>query len=132
MPFVLDASIVHSWAFNEGQPAAAKTRERMRSDSAVVPSIWWYEVRNGLIMAERRRRSTENATDSFLRGLARLRVSIHDLPDESALIAVARRHRLTFYDAAYLELALREGIDLATLDTELANAARAERVSLIA
>jgi len=131
MPFVLDASIVHAWAFDEQQPLADRVRERMRSDLAFVPSIWWYEVRNGLIMAERRRRLTEDQTNAFLRRVARFRVTIGGLPDEGALILLSRRHRLTFYDAAYLELALREGLDLATLDNELADAARAAGVSLI-
>lgn len=131
MPFVLDASIVHAWAFDERQPLADRVRERMRSDRALVPSLWWYEVRNGLIMGERRRRLTESQTNAFLRRVSQFHVTIGGLPDETPLIALTRRHRLTFYDAAYLELALREGLDLATLDTELADAARAEGVTLV-
>jgi predicted nucleic acid-binding protein len=61
-----------------------------------------------------------------------LTVRIDDIPDGTAVISLARRHRLTVYDAAHLELAQREGFDLATLDAELASAARAEGVMLVA
>jgi len=88
-------------------------------------------VRNTLLVNERRGRLTEADVAAFLRGLSRLGVTLDRTPDEAALLALARRHRLTVYDASYLELTQREGIPLATLDSELANAARAEKLPLI-
>jgi predicted nucleic acid-binding protein len=132
MPFVLDASIAACWAFeDEDHPVAALALERIRTDEARVPSLWWFEVRNTLIVNERRGRLTEADVAAFLRGLSRLGVTVDRAPDEAAVLALARRHRLTVYDASYLELTQREGIPLATLDTELANAARAEKLPLI-
>jgi predicted nucleic acid-binding protein len=131
MPFVLDASVVLDWALEERRAAAETARRRLTTDMALVPGLWWFEVRNGLVIAERRQRTSADISTSFLRQLAAFPVAIAPLPDETALLTLARRHGLTVYDAAYLELALREGLDLATLDTELADAARAEGVSLI-
>ncbi len=127
MPFVLDASITACWAFDdEDHPLAAHALERLREDGAVAPSLWWFEVRNMLIVNERRGRITEGDTAAFLRGLSRLGVAVDRSPDEGAVLTLARRHRLTAYDASYLELSLRESLPLATLDRELERAARAE------
>ena len=132
MPFVIDASIAACWAFDdEDHPVAALALERIRGDEALVPSLWWFEVRNTLIVNERRPRLTETDVTVFLRGLARLAVTIDRTPDEAAILTLARRHRLTVYDASYLELAQREAVLLATLDTNLVNAARGERLPLI-
>ncbi len=131
MPFVLDASIVHDWAFDELHPTANAARERLRTESAVAPSLWWFEVRNGLVMAERRGRVTEQQTARFLREILRLAITLDSSPNETSVLALARRHRLTVYDAAYLELAVRASLPLATLDAALARAARAEIVPLI-
>ena len=131
MPFVLDASVAVCWAFDdEDHPVAELALERVRTDEARVPSLWWFEVRNTLIVNERRGRLTESDTATFLRGLARLRV-LDRSPNEADVLALARHHGLTVYDAAYLELARREGAPLATLDAALATAARAERAPLL-
>jgi predicted nucleic acid-binding protein len=132
MPFVLDASIAACWAFDdEDHPVAALALERIRTDEACVPSLWWFEVRNTLIVNERRKRLTESDTVAFLRGIARLGVLVDRSPEEADVLTLARRYRLTVYDAAYLELARREGVALATLDRDLAAAARAENVALL-
>lgn len=131
MPLVLDASVALAWAFEEPAPAAKIARERLRHDPAIVPIQWWFEVRNVLVLSERTGRHTRQRTDHFLQLLSRLVIRIAPLPKESPVMELARRHGLTVYDAAYLELALRDGLDLATLDTELAAAARAEGVSLV-
>jgi predicted nucleic acid-binding protein len=132
MPFVLDASIAACWAFDdEDHPVAALALERVRTDEARVPSLWWFEVRNTLIVNERRGRLTESDTGAFLRGLVRLRVTLDRSPKEGDVLALARHRGLTVYDAAYLELARREGAPLATLDAALATAARAELVPLL-
>lgn len=132
MPFVIDASIAACWAFrDEDHPHADLALSRLRTDEALVPSLWWFEVRNILVVNERRKRLKEVDTAVFLRDLGRLPVIVDGSPDESEVLRLARRHRLSVYDAAYLELAQRSGVDLATLDRELALAARAEAVSLV-
>ncbi|WP_044560984.1 type II toxin-antitoxin system VapC family toxin [Azospirillum sp. B4] len=132
MPFVIDASVAVCWAFpDEDHPVASRALERIRTDRAHAPSLWWFEVRNTLIVSERRQRLTQEDTTGFLLRLTRLGVIVDRTPDEGTVLALARRHRLTVYDAAYLELAHREGFALATLDTDLANAARASGVDLL-
>ncbi len=131
MTFVVDASIIIACAFDEVNEVAAAARERMRREAAAAPGLWWFEVRNALIQGERRGRFTEFGTARFLTDISRFAVTVDRAPDERGVLALARRHRLTVYDAAYLEPALREGVPLATLDDALAQAARAERVPLI-
>lgn len=131
MPFVLDASIAASWIFtDEASSDADAALERMRTDTAFVPSIWWFEIRNTLVMNERRGRVTEPDSEAFLHVLSLMPVVVDTAPNEKAVLALARRHRLTVYDAAYLELAQREGVPLATLDQMLKKAAQAEGLSL--
>jgi predicted nucleic acid-binding protein len=132
MPFVLDASVAACWAFeDEDHPTATLALERIRSDQARVPSLWWFEVRNTLIINERRGRLAEADTAAFLRGLSRLGVTVDRLPEEAGVMTLARKHRLSVFDASYLELAQREALPLATLDADLIRAARAENLSLI-
>jgi predicted nucleic acid-binding protein len=132
MPFVLDASVAVAWAFDdEDHPVAALALSLIRSDEGCVPSLWWFEVRNVLIVNERRGRLRETDTAVFLRSLIRLPIVVDRTPEEGAVLALARRHGLTVYDAAYLELAGRNGVPLATLDLHLAQAAQREKIALI-
>ena len=132
MAFVLDASITACWAFrDEDHPDASLAFMQIRTEEAVVPCLWWFEVRNTLVVNERRRRIAESETAAFLLNLSRLRIRVDRIPDEGAVLRLARTHRLSVYDAAYLELAQREGLPLATLDTDLQKAAAAEGVALL-
>jgi predicted nucleic acid-binding protein len=132
MAFVLDASTAACWAFqDEDHRDADVALEHIRSEEAVVPCLWWFEVRNILVVNERRKRLTESDTASFLVHLARLRIRIDRAPDEASVLRLARNHRLSVYDAPYLELAQRERLPLSTLDTELKRAANREGVSLV-
>jgi predicted nucleic acid-binding protein len=132
MPFVLDASTTACWAFPDEDHADARLAlERCRTDEAVVPTLWWFEVRNILVVNERRKRITPADSEAFLRALARLRVRTDREPDERSVLELARNHRLSVYDAAYLELAKRTGVGLATLDGELRKAAAAEGVPVL-
>jgi predicted nucleic acid-binding protein len=132
MAFVLDASITASWAFqDEDHPDAGLAFHRMAAEEAVVPCLWWFEVRNILVVNERRRRIAESDTAAFLHNLARLRVRLDRLPEGDAVLRLARAHRLSVYDAAYLELAQREGLPLATLDADLRRAAAGVGVALL-
>jgi predicted nucleic acid-binding protein len=131
--FVLDASVAAAWCFHDEQDARAEAAfALMQSDaSALVPSLWWFEVRNAGLLGVRRKRITENQMTTFFSRLARMLIDISELQEETPVFALAQRHRLSFYDAAYLELAQRQDIALATLDQALARAALAENVALI-
>jgi predicted nucleic acid-binding protein len=131
MAFVLDASVAVSWFFPDEEQAEASEARRRASEGMLVPLHWWFEVRNGLLFGERRGRISEELTLVALDRLSRLPINAAPRPQEANVFALARRHGLTFYDAAYLELAKRERIPLATLDDGLADAARAEQVALI-
>jgi predicted nucleic acid-binding protein len=133
MPFVMDASVTVAWAFtDEAHPVAARALDLMLADTAKVPSLWWFEVRNVLIINERRGRMSAAQSASFLKKIKMLSIAVDGQPDETTVLALARKHRLTVYDASYLALAQRDGVALATLDAALARAAKAEGISLLA
>ena len=128
---VLDASVILNALFpRERNPRAEAILVRLRAAEGFVPAHWWFEIRNAVLMAERRGRASLEQTAAFLKAVNDLPISVALLPDEVAVLTLARRHRLTFYDAAYLELAKREGFAFATFDYELMAAAKAEHVPL--
>ncbi len=130
--FVIDASILAGVALADERPSRAVAAvERFRSETAIAPSLLFFEIRNVLLVNERRQRLTPARSEEFLRLITRLPITIDFDCDERRLMPLARKHRLTAYDAAYLELALREGVALATLDAELERAAREESVALV-
>ena len=132
MPFVIDASVAASWLLpDEDDPISGAAYRRLETDDAVAPSLWWVEMRNLLIVNERRGRIDARQTARSLTLLAALPINLDFAAEEGALMDLARRHRLTVYDGAYLELALRERLPLASLDGALRDAARAEGISLI-
>lgn len=132
MAIVVDASIAAAWCFpDEHSAAAEQTLNDLRRVSGVVPGIFQYEMRNVLIVNERRSRIDQAGSARFLMRLRDLRLQQDDTHDEDTVMALARKHGLSAYDAAYLETALRRGDSLATLDRDLANAASAEGVALI-
>jgi predicted nucleic acid-binding protein len=132
MPFVVDASVAACWIMpDERHAVAERAFARIARDPIAAPCLWWFELRNVLIVNERRGRMDPAQSAKALRLLAALPVAIDMEADEEALMRLARRRRLTVYDAAYLELALRKGYPLATLDDALADAARAEKALLI-
>ena len=131
MALVPDASVVIARALGEAHPDSLPVLARIEHDEWIVPALWWFEVRNALIVNERRRRLREHETARILRDLSRVALTVDRSPDDATVMTLARKHRLTVYDAAYLELALREGAALATLDAALAEAASAEAVPLV-
>lgn len=134
MPFVLDASIVGCWCFHDEHDAradAAWDLLELNKERALVPLHWWFEVRNVALYGERRGRVTADYVTQFFQRLERMTIERVAVPDQTAVFLLARKRQLTFYDAAYLELAQREGLALATLDKQLADAARAEGVPLV-
>ena len=133
MSFVLDASIAACWCFPDEQSAVADTAmQRLLEDEALVPALWPLEIRNILVVSERRGRIETADADAFLRDLDRLPIRVRHDTDLRALVALARRHQLTSYDAAYLDLAMRTSAMLATLDGSLVRAALEEGVKLLA
>ena len=130
MAIVVDASVAAAWSLprETGGARADAVAMQLVSEQGIVPGIFWYEIRNVLIQAERQGRIDSDRTTHFLGRLAELVASDHD-HDEAATLRLARQHRLTVYDAAYLETALRRAAALATFDGDLAAAARAEDVT---
>jgi len=131
--FVLDASIAACWCFDDKDDIRADAALELLLDDAhaVAPVHWWFEVRNVLLVAVRRKRIAEPQMTAFLDRLEKAPITLTEPPRSSAVLAVAHDHRLSFYDAAYFELAKRENIALATLNAALAKAAKAEAVPLI-
>jgi predicted nucleic acid-binding protein len=107
---------------------------RLQGGRAHVPALWLWETANVLVQAERRGRISPAAIRTYLGLLEGLPISI-DQPSTASIwhdtLALARSHRLTSYDAAYLELSLRRGLPLATRDKALQAAARLEGVPLM-
>jgi predicted nucleic acid-binding protein len=127
---VLDASVALSWCFeDEEDDYALSVLRALRESEAIVPSLWPLELVNGLTTAERKRRIGAAEAARFLNAVKALPVVVEPLSREAAFGAVrllAHKHRLSAYDAAYLDLAVRLGVPLATLDKPLRNAAAAE------
>ncbi len=136
MNFVVDASIALSWCFeDEGDDYTVAVLKRLRSSEAVAASLWPLEVVNGLLTAERRKRIEPGDAARFAGLLLSLPIVIDPVLRRRAFDVtrgLARKHGLSAYDAAYLELAVRLGVPIATLDAPLQAAARAEGVRLFA
>lgn len=132
MVFVLDACVTASWGLaDELSPFAERVEDRLQHDSALVPHIWWYEIRNILLTGERRGRLTPSDSSQFLNLLSSYPIAMEPLDDSEATFRLARDFRLSFYDAAYLELAQRYSIPLATTDRALRSAAESAGVTLL-
>jgi predicted nucleic acid-binding protein len=133
VPFVVDASVTLAWCFeDEATPQTEAVLDRLTGDSALVPPLWELEVSNVLLLGERRGRLTESQSARFLELLRQLPVIVDlSAADMGAVLAAGRRHELTAYDAAYLVLAEREGLALATLDTRLRAAGAAAGLPMI-
>lgn len=132
---VIDASIAVDWIMeDEGTPAALAARRHVVRFGAVVPAIWRTEVANALLSACRRGRLTFDECKEALADLERIRIEADPETWDRAwpdILDLAEAHHLTVYDAAYLELAARRGLPLATLDQELRKAAVEHRVTLL-
>ncbi len=132
MPFVIDASVTACWLLpDENHAVANLARKLLMSEPAVAPSIWWYEVRNLLIVNERRGRMDAAKSNRALGILRRLPIETDHQAVEVDVLDLARTHRLTIYDAAYLEVSRRRSLPLASLDGDLIAAARAEGLRLL-
>jgi predicted nucleic acid-binding protein len=130
---VIDASSVLSWCFeDEGGPEADALIEKVASEGAAVPGMWSLEIANGLVVGERRGRIRPAESAAFVAMIEELPIVTDRATGARALhetMSLAREHRLTAYDAAYLELAMRLGLPLATGDRGLS--AAAQRVGVV-
>jgi predicted nucleic acid-binding protein len=134
-PFVLDASMTLSWAFEgESTPFTVAVLRSLETVHAIAPALWAFEVASVLSIAERRGRMNAGAQAAFLERLRLLPIAIEHRPATwlaQQILPLARTYHLSAYDAAYLELAIREGLPLATLDDDLRRAAAGAGVALV-
>lgn len=133
---VVDASVTLSWCMpHERDPYALVVAATLTETSCVVPGVWALEVGNGLLQAERRGKITEAQRQTMVQSLGQLPIHVEHHTSATAfgtILDLARSHGLTTYDAAYLEVAHRLDLPLATLDTDLRKAARKAGVALFA
>ena len=135
--FVLDASVVLTWCFADEQSRKAEEiSERIAAGERVlVPAFWSHEVLNALLVGEKRKRLTPELTRSFIGDLTQLPVDVDEASSPAAVFDVTqslcRKHGLTAYDAAYLEIAKRGNHAMATVDDDLRRAAIAEGVQVL-
>ncbi len=131
---VLDASTAIGWMVDTPAPPIALRARRLLQSGAigVVPDLWYYEVCNALITAERGGRASAQVVSGHIGDVERLAAFLEVSPTTpSALIAAARQSGLTAYDAAYFELALRRNLLLATLDGKMRAAAQKAAIQLL-
>ena len=135
MSVVLDSSVTLAWVFDdETTPAIRQVFEGIVERGAIVPGLWWLEVANSLTVAVRRKRIDSEFRRAALSDLALLDIGTDQQTASlawSETLNLADQHRLTLYDAAYLELARRRGLPLATLDQELRAVAVTMNVGLV-
>lgn len=133
--FVLDCSVTMAWCFeDEAHEGAAHTLALLQEMTAIVPPIWSMEVMNVLRVAERKNRIDLSSADTFIGFLKALPIQLDigftHLFNEK-LLRIARKHLLSTYDAAYLELALRSNSPMVSFDRNLCAAAKKEGVKLL-
>lgn len=133
--FVVDCSMTMAWLFDdEKSPSSEKVLDRLNNEPAVVPSLWILEVINVLLVGEKRKRITPSQTTHFLNVLNNLPIQIIEnetLQQSESLLFLARTYGLTSYDSAYLDLASRQGLPLATLDAQLIKAAQTLGIQIL-
>ena len=133
--FIIDGSLTMTWCFaEEATIESSKLQDRLERESALVPPHWFLEVTNVLAMAEKLKRIKPAKSAEFLSLLESLDIEVDGEPPARAfaqLLPLCRSHALTSYDAAYLELALRRRLPLATLDDGLRRGAIALGVEVL-
>lgn len=133
--FVLDASVALAWCFEDESSAGADAvLDRLADGEAFVPDLWFLEVGNALLGAERRGRLGQAESTRLLELLRQLPIRVEETPSSRTwgeILGLARAHRLSTYDALYLDLAMRLGIPLATLDEDLRQAALRNGLELV-
>jgi predicted nucleic acid-binding protein len=135
MSFVLDSSVALGWVLpDEGTAYADELLERLIAEGAVVPPIWPLEIGNVLLVALRRGRIRQEEFETMIERLARLPIEVDIGATDHALAGVlllAAQLGLTTYDAAYLDLAQRRNLPLATLDKRLRTACATAKLEVL-
>jgi predicted nucleic acid-binding protein len=135
MSLALDSSVALAWVYaDETTDTLLRLFDDVRLHGAWVPGLWRWEIANVLQMNVRRGRHDGDFRDGALASLALLPVKVDAEADRqawSATLSLAERHGLTVYDAAYLEIASRRKIPLATLDRQLREAATSDGIQLL-
>ena len=133
--FVVDNSVVMSWCFrDETNQYADAVLDCLSEATAFVPSIWPLEVVNVLLVAERKKRLSEADSVRFITLLSQLPIIVENERPKRImkdLLAFARSNNLSSYDASYLDLSMRKGISIATLDTRVIEAAEKTDVPIL-
>ena len=133
--FVIDNSVVMTWCFkDEKNKYTDAILDTLEFSTAFVPSIWPLEVGNVLLVAERKKRLSKADSTRFITLLAELPIVIEPEPPDRMMrniLTLAREQQISTYDASYLDLAMRKGIPIATLDKSLRKAAKRSKVSIL-
>lgn len=133
--FVIHPSVLVAWlSVNERTSQSEALLEMAEAKGALAPTLWRYEAANLLSGLRRRRQASEATVDEMATALPRLRIAIDTETDPrlfGPIYALSVRRNISVYDAAYLDLALRRGLPLATLDHELRRAAQDEGANLL-
>ena len=133
MTLVIDSSAIVALALqDEDATYAEAVLRQIATDRALAPMLFWYELRNVLLQAEKRSRISKTDVDSFLNDFNTLAIGFDSSPNETVVMELARKHKLTSYDASYLELAMRSNSTIATLDERMKTAAIDETVPVFA
>ncbi len=137
MKFILDCSVTMPWLLRNDSTGYAENILKYLGDSrnlALVPRLWYLEVGNTLLVAESRKKITEAESERFIQWLQNLPIEeddSHTLQFFDRTMSMAREHKLSFYDAVYLELAMRESLPIATLDKQLKEASLSVGIELV-
>jgi predicted nucleic acid-binding protein len=132
MAFVLDASIAATWFLpDENSRVGDRLLLSLESTSAAVPALFWFEMRNVLMIAERRGRLEQGEASQCMSQLRSLPIEDLGSGSDERILELARRHGLSAYDASYLAMALDQNLPLGTSDRQLAAAALRESIQVI-
>jgi predicted nucleic acid-binding protein len=129
-PLVVDASAIAAWILPD-ETGADLSALALDHSLVLAPWLFWAEIRNLLIVQERRGRLSLGQAEKALVAIDALHIKLDTAPDSSMVMVLARQHRLTVYDALYLDLAVRTSATLTTLDRQLAAAAMARGVPVV-
>jgi predicted nucleic acid-binding protein len=132
---IIDCSMTMAWCFaDEGTEETARIQDRLITEAAIVPAHWSLEVANVLAMAEKRKRISAADSTEFVKLLGELDIQVDDETPARVfahVLPLSRSHLLTSYDAAYVDLALRRQLPLASLDDDLRRVATSLGVQVL-
>lgn len=135
MRVIADMSVVLAWLFEEDQTADALTiLPLIERQGLLVPNLWWSELENGILMAERRGRKSAEEVKTFLSLVRALPIQTDDTSRQQLtdpIIRLGRQYLLTAYDAAYVELSIRQSVPLATFDAAIRGCANAAGIEVL-